>query len=97
MTRERRDEADRALAPGTRNSAQVPSRSAGPRPRGPSSAMPSSRARSLMVSSSSSLGMTSFLPQPHPSEPEDSPTGMYSMKRTCSGRSMDSLAKPRNS
>ena len=38
-----------------------------------------------MVSNSSSQDTTSCLPQPHPSVPELSPTGMYSMKRTCSG------------
>ena len=50
-----------------------------------------------MSSNSSSLGMTSALPQPQPSTPLALPTGMYSMKRTCSGRSMDNFAKARKS
>ena len=56
---------------------------------------PSKAAASLMRSNSSSQLMTSSDPQPQPSEPELSPTGMYSMKRTCSGRSIESFAKAR--
>lgn len=50
-----------------------------------------------MISNSSSEGMTSSLPQPVPASTLVSPTGMYSMKRTCNGRSIESLANSRKS
>ena len=37
------------------------------------------------------------MPQPVPASTLVSPTGMYSMKRTCSGRSMESFANSRKS
>ncbi len=76
--------------------------SAGPQPiglsspAGTSSPIPSARAPSFTMSKTSLHEMTPSLPQLMPSTSDTSPIGMCSMKRTCSGRSIESFAKSRN-